>query len=100
MIREADLYTGVRIVVPASVARARHPLRVDVNVGDPVTPAPVEVTYPALHCSHHVPLKLASRVVPLSHHRRFSQCQRESSVVEPPWTECTDVTHTSDASLL
>ena len=48
MIREADLYTGVRIVVPASVARARHPLRLDVNVGDPVTPAPVEVTYPAL----------------------------------------------------
>lgn len=40
VIREADLYTGVRIVVPAGVARARHPLRVDVNVGDPVTPAP------------------------------------------------------------
>lgn len=48
VIREADLYPGVRIVVPASVARARHPLRVDVNVGDPVTPAPVEVSYPAL----------------------------------------------------
>ncbi len=48
VIREADLYTGVRIVVPAGVARSRHPLRVDVNVGDPVTPAPVEVTYPAL----------------------------------------------------
>ncbi len=48
VIREADLYTGVRIAVPASVARARHPLRVDVNVGDPVTPGPVEVEYPAL----------------------------------------------------
>lgn len=48
VIREADLYTGARIVVPASIARARHPLRVDVNVGDPVTPAPVEVAYPAL----------------------------------------------------
>lgn len=48
VIREADLYTGVRVVVPARVARARHPLRVDVNVGDPVTPAPVEVRYPAL----------------------------------------------------
>lgn len=47
-IRETDLYTAVRIIVPATVARARHPLRVDVNVGDPVTPAPVEVTYPAL----------------------------------------------------
>lgn len=48
VIREADLYTGVGIVVPAGLARARHPLRVDVNVGDPVTPAPVDVTYPAL----------------------------------------------------
>jgi len=48
VIREADLYTGVRIVVPAGVARARHPLRVDVNVGDPVTPAPVDMEYPAL----------------------------------------------------
>ena len=48
LIRETDLYAGVRIVVPAAVARARHPLRVDVNVGDPVTPGPVEITYPAL----------------------------------------------------
>lgn len=48
VIREADLYSGVRIVVPANLARARHPLRVDVNIGDPVTPAPVEVEYPAL----------------------------------------------------
>lgn len=47
VIREQDIYTGVRIVVPAQVDRARHPLRVDVNVGDPVTPAPVEVGFPA-----------------------------------------------------
>jgi hypothetical protein len=48
VIREADPYTGVRITVPASIARARHPLRIDVNVGDPVTPAPVEIAYPTL----------------------------------------------------
>lgn len=35
-------------MVPARVDRAQHPLRVDVNVGDPVTPAPVEIDYPAL----------------------------------------------------
>ncbi|MGO8960175.1 MAG: nucleotidyl transferase AbiEii/AbiGii toxin family protein [Streptosporangiaceae bacterium] len=28
--------------------RARQPLRIDVNVGDPVTPAPTVVSYPAL----------------------------------------------------
>jgi hypothetical protein len=47
-IREQDLYTAVRVAVPAHVDRARHPLRIDVNVGDPVTPAPTEVSYPAL----------------------------------------------------
>lgn len=46
--RDLDLYPGVRIVVPASVQRARQPLRIDVNIGDPVTPAPVEVAYPTL----------------------------------------------------
>lgn len=48
VIRDVELYSGVRIVVPASIDRARHPLRVDINVGDPVTPGPVEVEYPAL----------------------------------------------------
>lgn len=48
VIREVDAYTGVRVTMPASLGRARHPLRVDVNVGDPVTPAPVEIAYPSL----------------------------------------------------
>ncbi|MGH2789315.1 MAG: nucleotidyl transferase AbiEii/AbiGii toxin family protein [Actinomycetota bacterium] len=48
VIRDTDLYTGVRVTVPATIAKARRPLRVDINVGDPVTPAPVEVEYPAL----------------------------------------------------
>ncbi len=48
VIRDSDPYTGVRITVPARIDRARHPLRIDISVGDPVTPAPVEVRYPAL----------------------------------------------------
>jgi hypothetical protein len=48
MIREQDLHAAVRVAVPARVDRARHPLRIDVNAGDPVTPAPAVVTYPAL----------------------------------------------------
>jgi len=47
-IREQDQYAAVRVVVPSRVGRAQQPLRVDVNVGDPVTPAPVEISYPAL----------------------------------------------------
>ncbi|MGI9007308.1 MAG: nucleotidyl transferase AbiEii/AbiGii toxin family protein [Streptosporangiaceae bacterium] len=48
MIREQDLYAAVRVAVPARIDRGRQPLRIDVNVGDPVTPAPAVVSYPAL----------------------------------------------------
>ena len=47
-IREQDVYAAVRVAMPATVASAEVALKVDVNVGDPVTPAPVEVAYPAL----------------------------------------------------
>lgn len=47
-IREDDLYPGVRVSVPANIDRARAVLRVDVNIGDPVTPAPIAVQYPGL----------------------------------------------------
>ncbi len=48
VIREQDIYTGMRLAVPAQIHRAQQPLRLDVNVGDPVTPAPVEIDYPSL----------------------------------------------------
>jgi hypothetical protein len=48
-IREQDVNAAVRVTTPATVATAEVALKVDVNVGDPVTPAPVEVTtYPVL----------------------------------------------------
>ena len=48
VIRDAELYAGVRLTIPARIERARVVLRLDVNVGDPVTPHPVDVQYPAL----------------------------------------------------
>ena len=48
VIRELDVYAGVRIAVPAKVHRAAVPLHLDVNVGDPVVPAATEVPYPSL----------------------------------------------------
>jgi len=47
-IRDDDAYSGDRIAVPAHVDRANIVLRLDINVGDPVTPAPVEIDYPSL----------------------------------------------------
>ena len=43
-IREQDVYAAVRVAMPASVATAALALKVDVTVGDPVTPGPVEVS--------------------------------------------------------
>lgn len=48
VIREQHMYAAVRVAVPARVDRARQPLRIDVNVGDPVSPDPAVVNYPAL----------------------------------------------------
>lgn len=47
-IRDADIYGGVRVTMPAMVDRARILMRIDLSVGDPVTPAPIDVEYPSL----------------------------------------------------
>lgn len=47
-IRTADQYAGVRVVSPAGIGRARVNLALDVNFGDPVTPAAVSTPYPQL----------------------------------------------------
>jgi hypothetical protein len=48
VIRDDANYGGVRVTMPAMVDRAKILLRVDLSVGDPVTPAPVEIHYPSL----------------------------------------------------
>jgi Nucleotidyl transferase AbiEii toxin, Type IV TA system len=48
IIREGDLYSGVRVTMTATVAEAAVKLQLDINFGDPVTPAPATITYPRL----------------------------------------------------
>lgn len=47
-IREGAAYEGLRVRVPAALAQAQLILRLDINVGDPITPAPTTVAYPQL----------------------------------------------------
>lgn len=47
-IREADLYTGIRISMNAQISTATVKLALDINFGDPITPAPTIIDYPAL----------------------------------------------------
>lgn len=48
LIREEMEYGGVRVRTAAAIDGARIPIQVDVGFGDAVTPAPVEIYYPAL----------------------------------------------------
>jgi len=48
VIRNQDLYSGVRVAMDCALASAIVKLRLDVNFGDPVTPAPPPIELPAL----------------------------------------------------
>ena len=48
VIRDEDAYSGARVTMQAELATARPHFHVDVNVGDPVTPAPQELHLPRL----------------------------------------------------
>jgi hypothetical protein len=47
-IRADDEYSGARVRLIARLATAIEPFRVDVNVGDPISPAPTEISLPRL----------------------------------------------------
>jgi predicted nucleotidyltransferase component of viral defense system len=47
-IRDEEAYEGIRVRLEARLANARIPLQIDVGFGDVITPAPIEVEYPAL----------------------------------------------------
>jgi hypothetical protein len=48
LIRDDALYSGVRVTMGAKIATADVRLRLDINFGDPVTPAPQTIDLPAL----------------------------------------------------
>jgi hypothetical protein len=47
-IRDEDEYGGVRVTMPVNLARARIRFHVDINIGDPIYPAPTRVELPRL----------------------------------------------------
>jgi len=48
IIRDEDTYSGVRVTVNGRLATARLTFHIDVNVGDPIWPAPQPITLPRL----------------------------------------------------
>jgi hypothetical protein len=68
-IRDQDIYSGVRVTVPCTLASARLTFHVDVNVGDVVWPSPAQVELPKLLGGHvrvrgyPLPMVLAEKIV-------------------------------------
>jgi len=48
IIRDEDEHSGVRVTLTATLASAKLSLHVDVNIGDPIWPAPREIDLPRL----------------------------------------------------
>jgi Nucleotidyl transferase AbiEii toxin, Type IV TA system len=48
VIRDEDAYAGVRVSMTAQLATARPHFHVDVSVGDPISPPPIELHIPRL----------------------------------------------------
>lgn len=48
MIRDEDEYSGIRVTLTYGLATMTIRIGVDVNVGDPVYPAPQEVSMPGI----------------------------------------------------
>jgi hypothetical protein len=48
IIRDEDAYAGVRVSMTAQLATARPHFHVDVSVGDPISPPPIELHVPRL----------------------------------------------------
>lgn len=51
-IRDTDAYSGVRITLTGDLTAARLAFHVDVNVGDPIWPAPRHIALPRLLSGH------------------------------------------------
>ncbi len=63
-IRDEDVYGGVRVTLTGELSVAKLSLHVDVNVGDPVWPAPQQIVLPRLLAGEIV---LAGYALPMVH---------------------------------
>jgi hypothetical protein len=87
-IRDEDEYSGVRVTMTATLARAQLTFHVDVNVGDPVTPAAVLVHVPRLLGGQ--PLTLSGYPLPMVHAEKVVTALQRGTV-NTRWRDFADV---------
>jgi hypothetical protein len=64
-IREDDQYERVRVRLVATLGRSRLPVGIDVNFGDPIWPAPEQITLPRLVQIGQEPLHVLGYPLPM-----------------------------------
>jgi hypothetical protein len=64
-IRDGDDYNGVRVKLVGQLNRARLPIGVDVNFGDPIWPSPVMVSVPRLVDNGQEPVAMLGYPLPM-----------------------------------
>lgn len=87
-IRDEDEYSGVRVTMTATLARAHLTFHIDVNVGDPVAPSPVVVHVPRLLGGE--PLALSGYTLPLVHAEKVVTALQRGTV-NTRWRDFADV---------
>lgn len=87
-IRDEDEYSGVRVTMTASLARAQVTFHIDVNVGDPVSPAPALVSVPRLLGGD--PLALSGYPLPMVHAEKLVTALQRGTV-NTRWRDFADV---------
>lgn len=88
IIREEDEYSGVRVTVGARLATAKLGFHVDVNVGDPIWPAPMTVEIPRLRGG--TPIRISGYPIHMVHAEKIvTAIQR--GVANTRWRDFGDI---------
>lgn len=88
VIRDEEEYSGVRVSMGVTLATARTRFHVDVNVGDPIWPAPKQVEVPRLLGG--LPLTLAGYSLPMVHAEKIVTAVQRGTV-NTRWRDFGDV---------
>ena len=86
-IREEDIYSGIRVSLTGELSAARLAFHVDVNVGDPIWPAPKMITLPRLLEGQIV---LAGYPLPMVHAEKLITAVQRG-VANTRWRDFADV---------
>lgn len=89
VIRDEDAYSGVRVHLDCRLASAKTYLNVDINVGDPISPAPEPIHIPRLLDEDQM-IDLVGYPVPMMHAEKIVTALQRGTV-NTRWRDFADV---------